>query len=60
MIGSVHNSNIICSEFVRRTNAIVMSVEYRLAPQFKYPVPLEDIQLAFQWISKNAAEFPSV
>ena len=38
-----------------KTNAIVISVGYRLAPENKFPVPLMDSYAAYQWAIANAA-----
>jgi len=32
----------------------VVSVDYRLSPEYKFPVPVEDSYAALQWISNNA------
>lgn len=34
-------------------NAIVFAVDYRVAPEHKFPVPVEDSYAAFKWISEN-------
>jgi acetyl esterase/lipase len=37
-------------------NAAVVSVDYRLAPEFPHPVPVGDCYTGFQWIGRNGAE----
>ncbi|MET0499717.1 MAG: alpha/beta hydrolase fold domain-containing protein [Steroidobacteraceae bacterium] len=40
-----------------KAKAIVVSVEYRHAPEFKFPAAHEDAFVAYQWVLKNAASF---
>lgn len=37
-------------EYAKHTDAVVIDVAYRLAPKFPYPTPLEDCDLAVNWI----------
>mgnify|MGYP000048516445 FL=1 len=43
---SVENYDRVCSRMAQFTGHIVMSVEYRLAPEYRFPVPLEDCYAA--------------
>ena len=38
---SVENYDRVCSRMAQSTGHIVMSVEYRLAPEYRFPVPLD-------------------
>lgn len=53
--------NVACYDgLVRRiakeTGAAVFSVEYRLAPEHPFPIPLDDCHTAVQWVVANAEE----
>ena len=43
---SIENYDRVCSRMAQSTGHIVMSVEYRLAPEYRFPVPLEDCYAA--------------
>lgn len=35
----------------------VFNVSYRFAPEFIYPAPVQDLQMALLWLQKNATEY---
>lgn len=45
-----------CSQLADRTDSLVMSVGYRLAPEHPYPAALDDLAAAWEWIVGNADE----
>lgn len=45
-----------CMELAERGFAVV-NFTYRLAPEHKYPAPLEDTNLVFAWLMENAKEY---
>jgi acetyl esterase len=55
--GSIAVFENVCRTLTNRADCICISVEYRLAPENKFPVPLEDCYAALAWAVRNAAEF---
>ena len=46
----------VCRELCAGTGAVVVSVEYRLAPEFRFPHPTDDAYAAVNWLGEHAAE----
>jgi acetyl esterase len=55
VIGDIATSDASCRMLANKTERIVVSVDYRLAPEHKFPVPVEDSYAALQWVCENAA-----
>ncbi len=43
-----------CRRLAHDNKAVVVSVDYRLAPEYKFPIPHQDCYDATVWVSKNA------
>ena len=50
LIGSAAQDDQLCRRFASELGATVASVDYRLAPENPYPVPLEDCYTALAWL----------
>lgn len=55
VIGSPASHDDLCRSLCRRAGALVVSVDYRLSPEHKFPAPLEDCYTALQWCVREAA-----
>jgi acetyl esterase/lipase len=47
----------LCRNISKRTNAVVASVDYRLAPEYIYPTQFDDSLTATKYFIKNANKF---
>lgn len=56
VIGSVDTHDGLCRMIANGSGCRVISVEYRLSPESKFPGPVEDAMAAVEWIEKNAAQ----
>ncbi len=59
LIGSAAQDDVICRRFARELGVTVVSVDYRLAPEHPYPVPLEDCYGALAWLAGLPAVDPT-
>ncbi|HEY3716461.1 MAG TPA: alpha/beta hydrolase [Jatrophihabitantaceae bacterium] len=57
VIGSIGMADGLCSRIARALPAVVVSVDYRLSPEFPFPVPLDDSLAATEWTVRHADEF---
>ena len=56
-IGSAEQFDAITRQLANTSGAIVVSVDYRLAPEHPFPAPLDDCWSVLQWVAMHAAEF---
>ena len=54
--GSVELDTAYCSSLTARVGAVVVAVDYRLAPEHPFPAPLEDALAGLEWLFDSAAE----
>ena len=53
-IGSIQTHNVLCRELARIGHCAVISVDYRLAPEHRFPIATNDTWDALQWVAKSA------
>ena len=54
-LGSLSLYDRPCQALANATGRKILSVDYRLAPEFPFPRPLEDVYQALCWASEQAA-----
>lgn len=57
VIGNYTNEDTICSKIVEYTDFIVVSVDYRLAPEDKFPAGVNDAWDALQWTKHSIHKY---
>jgi acetyl esterase len=57
VIGSVDTHDHLCRELANRAGCVVVSVEYRLAPEAPFPAAVDDCWAAFQWVRDHGASY---
>lgn len=56
MVGGVDSCDHICRRLAAESGAVVCSVEYRLAPEHRFPGPLQDCEDALEWFLSQEPE----
>ncbi len=56
VLGDVEGENFQASLISEQVGAVVVSVEYRLAPEHPHPAPVEDCYTGLVWMSEHAEE----
>jgi acetyl esterase len=56
LLGNLETHDRIARRLCRASGALIVSVEYRLAPEHHFPAPLDDCMAATHWLSDNAGE----
>jgi acetyl esterase len=57
VIGDLETCHAFCGILARIARTAVLSVDYRLAPDHRFPAGLDDVLVAFRWGRDNAARF---
>ena len=57
VIGDLDSHDVVCRKLADEGELIVISVDYRLAPEHQFPAAIDDAIEAAKWIAVNATEF---
>jgi acetyl esterase/lipase len=56
ILGSIAMNDDSCAAIADKLQILVASVEYRLAPEYPYPAPMEDCYAGLRWFAGAAGE----
>jgi acetyl esterase len=56
VIGNLETHDVVCRKLAHEGELIVISVDYRLAPEHKFPAAVEDAINSTKWIAANASK----
>jgi acetyl esterase len=54
VIGDLDSHDVVCRKLAHEAQLVVISVDYRLAPEHKFPAAVDDAIAATKWIADNA------
>lgn len=57
VIGDLDSHDSVCRALTNHANCVTISVDYRLAPEHKFPAAVEDAYTSVQYVHEHAEEF---
>jgi len=60
VLGSLDSDDPLCRDLCERSGAVVVSVNYRHAPEARFPAAADDAFAAVEWIGANASELGGI
>lgn len=56
VVGDIDQDDRLMKQFVKRIDCVAVSVDYRLAPEYPFPAPVEDCYAGLKWLFAHADE----
>jgi acetyl esterase len=56
VVGDLESHDVVCRQLADAGSLIVIAIDYRLAPEHKFPAAADDAIAATRWIAANARE----
>lgn len=56
-VGGIETHDVLCRRLCAAANCIVMSIDYRLAPEQPFPAAVQDCYDAYRWVVDRATDF---
>ncbi|HLH00125.1 MAG TPA: alpha/beta hydrolase [Bryobacteraceae bacterium] len=56
VLGDLESHDHVCRSLANKVSCVVASIDYRLAPEAKFPAAVDDSYAATEWVAAHAAE----
>lgn len=53
ILGGLDSEDMLCRAFSEQSMTILVSLDYRLAPEHKHPAQLKDSKTVFEWVRSS-------
>jgi cation diffusion facilitator CzcD-associated flavoprotein CzcO/acetyl esterase/lipase len=60
VLGAHDSDDPLCRDLCARSDALIVSVNYRHAPEHRFPAPVDDGFAALQWVAAHAVELGGI
>jgi len=57
VLGDLDAADWLCRSLALAADCVIFSIDYRLAPENKFPTPVEDCYRATKWVAQNGFEY---
>ena len=60
MFGNLDSHDVLCAQLAIEAGIVVFAVDYRLAPEARFPGAFDDVVAGLQWVAANGARSASI
>ena len=60
VFGSIEDSDVLCRRMAARLRCAIVNVDYRLAPEHRFPTAVDDSYAALEWAAANVERISAV
>ncbi len=58
VIGDLDTHDVVCRQLANQGNFDVIAIDYRMGPEFRFPIAINDAVNSINWVKKNPLKLP--
>ena len=55
VFGNLDSHDVLCAQFALEAGIVVFAIDYRLAPEARFPGAFDDVVAGLKWVAANGA-----